>query len=381
MALPTLTARDISRIARNPKCQRQLDIFNSGNKPDDVAQNLLGKVSKQSVFQKQAGVQFEKQVIGSSAYQLIDLFIEQELLPKRELLRSIGIFNPEAEFGKVSNAKDKVAQLEKLASITAKKIEERLSGKDTEILLIEPILEIQYANFRGFIRPDFMIAINDSDYYQVGEIKSIQYLGEDTDSGDLKNVYSQAAVESLALEQTYRRLKSFPEKKDAIEEFIEHPMAAIVVRERRMHPRLFYKDISADKNFILDAEEQTLNTARSIKNTGTLELEQISIESISQTTCYVCDHCESDCGLASHCRPESISSGNIRAFGDDIASKLKDRNLNDLMNTIEGRYTPTDEREREEKQVLIDEIRMTELCGGLQTFSQFKKAKENKNEE
>lgn len=372
MTTNTLNAREISQLAQNPDCKRRLSILANGLSTDDLAKKIgLTMLSEMSIFQQMVGVKFEVELFKNSCEKLFKHFVDSGSIN----CANNGIVDLRDLFEEPHSEDVEKTQLKVLSEETKKLLLRRVLG-ESETLILGSVLELNYAGFKAFIKPDFLIAFEGERFYRIGEIKSFQYVRELTDKSATTKAFSQMAVEYLSLFRTYQQLFELESQLKNIP-FSEETLGKkgeLIVRTKSMKSKHITHLIRPDLQFLLDSEQTIIKNTQQdtlVKYDSNEILDNSFFESISPS---ICDECESMCALASHCRNSGYIQFNPESIGDDFSDLCGPLKLSEALSLLANPPENMSRYQKEVLEVLENDYTHVVKSNGFQTFEDLKES-------
>lgn len=194
-----LGARDLTQLARNPRCDRLLVHRAAQIDPATVAREVLhtDEPRQGSRLALATGVKFEHVLLREGARLLFDLFVGAGRLPSGvETLVNVQAAHPKAD----------PSSLARRTALTHELLRRKLEGDPTAPVVIwHPRLALPVpgvVNGVVYIEPDFLVAAPTDAFYRPGEVKAYKDRGARTASTELTLARLQGALEVLALRAT-----------------------------------------------------------------------------------------------------------------------------------------------------------------------------------
>lgn len=330
-----LGAREIEKLARNPRCLR-LALLTAARLPASYVLEAVFDQPNRRVPPPTAvlvGRRFEAALFRDRAAALREAYRTLGLLtiPADRVL-DIARLHP-------GTSPDVLAQR---ARTTERAITQRLRGdKSAPLLIIMPRLRLSVAGQHVGIEPDYLVAC-DERVYRPAEIKSYVFREARTDPAEVTGARRQAAVSVLALRALYAHLGVSSTALNAL----VPAEADLVFREpARMKPRIQRERIDGEVfalGHTLDRLEDRIREAATQLASGRLD----APAAVCRVPARLTDACHAFCDLAPVCGREAVLRGDVAQLGDDVREQFGDGvRLDRVRALVSGRAAPSSHAE------------------------------------
>jgi hypothetical protein len=307
----SLDARAITRLAKNPGCQRLAAITQIGSSPGKAMQHVFAENyrEEQSRFALAKGRVFERVQCENGAARLLASLSAAGILGTNDV--SVRDINAETEYLKAPVAKQKRA-----IALTDQILRQKATGDPAApAVVLQAALAIPLSSGEvACVRPDVLVARPDEEMFRPGELKSYAYLHHLTDQKDVAQAAGQMGVYGMALE---RRLAYLDLTRP-----VPHEGALVLVKPGGLQSVAQLQNISRDistAHRIIEVRPRTLAELVATIGTGATLDTKAAIMSLSP--CYS-GKCRSFCALHDICRAEAAQHGNPAILGDEAEALL-----------------------------------------------------------